>query len=216
LSASIAHEFNNPLFGIRSVLEGVKMRGSFDKEDSELLALGIRECNRIKDLIVSLQEFNRPTSGEMKPMSIQQAIEDMLLLCKKEFKIRKIKVEECYTSDLAEIQAVEDQIKQVILNLLKNAEEAIPEEGGIIKISTKSFKKKVAIQIHDSGVGIKAKDKNKIFDPFYSTKSSVKGAGLGLSVSYGIIKRHGGVVNVESKPNKGTAFTVILPMKGRI
>jgi len=216
LTASIAHEFNNPLFGIRSVLEGIKMRASFDKEDSELLDLGIRECNRIKDLIVSLQKFNRPTSGKMKLMNIQQAIGDMLLLCKKEFKTRKITVEECYTTDLPEIQAVEDQVKQVILNLLKNAEEAIPEEGGIIKISTKRFKKQVAIQIHDSGVGIEAKDKNKIFDPFYSTKSSVKGAGLGLSVSYGIIKRHGGLVNVESKPNKGTTFTVILPMKGGI
>lgn len=216
LSASIAHEFNNPLFGIRSVLEGIKKRGSFDKDDSELLDLGIRECNRIKDLIVSLQEFNRPTSGEMKPMNVQQAIEDMLLLCKKEFNTRKITVEECYTTDLPEIQAVEDQIKQVILNLLRNAEEAIPEEGGTIKVATKRFKKKVAIQIHDSGVGIRAKDKNKIFDPFYSTKSSVKGAGLGLSVSYGIIKRHGGGVEVESRPNKGTTFTVTLPMKGNI
>ncbi len=114
---------------------------------------------------------------------------------------------------MPEIQAVADQIRQVILNLLNNAAKAIPKKGGSIRITTKSLDNQVTIQIHDSGVGIKQKHLNHIFEPFFSTKPAVKGTGLGLSISYGIIKTHGGDIKVISKPGKGTTFIITLPIK---
>jgi signal transduction histidine kinase len=121
-------------------------------------------------------------------------------------------VQKHYASDIPKIYAVEDQIKQVILNLLNNAEEAISDKGGTIKILTTHKDKEVAIRIEDSGVGIKSGYIDKIFEPFFTTKSAVKGTGLGLSTVYGIISSHGGKVDVESDHGKrGTAFIITLP-----
>ncbi len=212
LSASIAHEFNNPIFGIRNVLEGIKSRFPLKKLDKEEVDLAISECNRIKNLISSLQNFHKPTSGKVAYLDIHKALDDMLLLCKKQFNVKKIMVQKQYAAHIPKIKAVEDQIKQVILNLLTNAEEAIPKKGGTIKVKTKATDHMVAIQIQDTGLGIKAKYKDKIFEPFFSTKPAVKGAGLGLSVSYGIIKTHGGNIKFENQPGKGTTFTVTLPI----
>ncbi len=214
LSASIAHEFNNPLFGIRNVLRGIKQRTSLDEDDTELVDMALQECDRIKFLIQDLQDFNRPTSGVMAPMDVHKAIDGILLLFKNEFQQQKITVEKHYAPNLPKIQAVADQIKQVVLNLLKNGADAIPEKGGTITITTEALEgNKVAIHVRDSGQGIKPEDVDHIFEPFFSTKSNVKGTGLGLSVSYGIIKGHQGKIGIHSEAGKGTAFSIILPVE---
>ncbi len=213
LSASIAHEFNNPLFGIRTVLGGIKQRAPLDKDDSELVDMAVQECDRMKYLIQDLQDFNRPTSGEMAPLDVHKAIDSILLLFKNEFKQQKIMVEKQYAANLPTIQAVPDQIRQILLNLLRNAGDAIQKGGGTIAITTEILdEKKVAIQIRDSGVGIKPEDLDHIFEPFFSTKPEVTGTGLGLAVSYGIIKKHQGDIKVKSEVGKGTTFTIILPI----
>lgn len=213
LSASIAHEINNPLFGIRNVLNDIKETVPLDKENQEFVNLALKESDRIKDLIKSLQDFNRPTSGVMTPLDIHKTLDEIIQLSKKEFKTKNIKLRRQYAADMPKVEAVEDQIRQVVLNVLNNAGEAITEGGGTIKISTKVLKEKIAIQIHDSGVGIKPKNMDKIFEPFFTTKSAVKGTGLGLPVSYGIIKNHGGDIEVKSNPGKGATFTILLLKK---
>ncbi|MBI5556564.1 MAG: hypothetical protein HY885_02895 [Deltaproteobacteria bacterium] len=213
LAASIAHEFNNPIYGIRNVLDGLRRRESLDEKNMEMVNLAIKECDRVAKLTRDLQSFNRPTSGIMSSLDIHELIEDMLLLIKKELSQKKITVRKYYAADLPIIQGITDQIKQVLLNMLNNAGASIADEGGIITITTENRGQEVAIHLADTGIGIKPEDMDKIFEPFFSTKPAVKGTGLGLSVSYGIIKRHGGNIEVESRPGQGTKFTILLPTR---
>ena len=213
LSASIAHEFNNPVYGIRNVLDGLQRKQLLDEKHREMVSLAIRECDRIAKLTRDLQSFNRPTSGIMATLDIHEAMADMLLLVNKELKQKNIRVEKHFAPHLPPIQGISDQIRQVLLNILNNASDAMPAEGGTITLTTENLGDEVAIHIADSGSGIRAEDMEKIFEPFFSTKSAVKGTGLGLSVSYGIIKRHGGSIRVKSSPGQGSTFTIRLPLR---
>jgi PAS domain S-box-containing protein len=215
LSASIAHEFNNPLQGIVSVLYGLKNNTLLDEEDKSLLEEAIEEGGRIRDLIRSLQEFNRPSSGKKRLLDVHKTLDSVLLLNKNDFRGKRISVELDYAERLPQIEAVPDQIKQVFLNLLTNAADACMHSGGVITVSTRlEGEEKVAVEIKDTGFGIKPTDMDLIFQPFYTTKSEIKGTGLGLSISYGIIKQHRGEISVVSQPGEGSTFTVILPIKG--
>ncbi len=212
LSASIAHEFNNPLQGILSILKGLHKRAILEAEDRELLEAAIGESERIRELIRSLQDFNRPTSGRKTLMDVHQSLNSILLLHKSDFKRKQITVELDYAKDLPHIMAIPDQIKQVILNLLTNAADACQQPGGVITISTRQEGEQVAIAIKDSGIGIEPEQMEQIFQPFYTTKSAVKGTGLGLSVSHGIVQNHQGEIRVESRPGQGATFTILLPI----
>jgi PAS domain S-box-containing protein len=213
LSASIAHEFNNPLQGIMSILKGLKKRAVLEEEDKELLDAAISESERIKDLIRSLQEFNRPSSGKKVAMDVHKSIDSMLLLNKSDFNGKRISVNRKYAEQLPHIYAVPDQIKQVLLNLLTNAADACAPHGGTISISTWQEDLRVAIAIQDTGIGIQPEEMEQIFQPFYTTKPAVKGTGLGLSVSHGIIQHHHGEIRVESRPGEGATFTILLPIR---
>ncbi len=215
LSASIAHEINNPLCGVLNVLERVQGRAIFEKKDKELVDLALKECHRMKDLIKNLQQFNKPTSGIRVELDIHQLIDEVLILMKKEFKNKKITVEKEYAANLPHIWIVSDQLKQVILNILSNARDAIEtEEGTITLSSTLLDKNRISITVKDSGEGISSEMKKKIFEPFHTTKA-IKGMGLGLSVSYGIIKSHGGNISVKSEAGQGATFTITLPIGKR-
>lgn len=213
MSASIAHEFNNPLQGILSVLNGLKKRAILEEEDSELLDGAIAEGGRIKDLIVGLQEFNRPTTDRKSLMDIHKALDSLLLLCKSDFKGKRITVRRDYAERLPQIHAVSDQIKQVFLNMLINAADAYRQRGGVIAVSTRQEDENtVAVAISDNGIGINPADMDRIFQPFYTTKPEIKGTGLGLSVSYGIVQNHHGEIRVDSHPGEGSTFTILLPI----
>jgi len=216
LSASIAHEFNNPICGIRSVLEGLGRRAGLDDENRHMVELAVRECDRVAKLTSDLQSFNRPTSGKVSQVDVHAALDDILLLCKKEFNNRNIALHKVYAPDLPTIRAVADQIKQVFLNLLTNAREAMGAEGGTVTVTTEAWGEQIVIVFEDSGCGIAREYLEHIFEPFFSTKPEVKGTGLGLAVSYGIVQRHGGDIKVTSEPGHGTRFTVILPIEGRV
>lgn len=213
LSASIAHEINNPLFGIRNVLARLQEKGELDEDNLEFSELAIQECDRIKGLIKDLQDFNRPTSGIMTTMNLHKAIDNMLLLSKKEMETKKIQVRKNYADGLQDIMAIADQVKQVLLNLFNNAMEAIGQ-AGTITITTRKTGKMATIEVTDTGSGIQPEVLNHIFEPFFSTKPGVKGTGLGLSVTYGIIKRHGGDIKVQSTIEQGTTFMITLPIEG--
>jgi len=215
LSASIAHEINNPLFGIRNVLELLLDKGQLDNSNREFAELAVAECDRIKSLIKNLQDFNRPTSGIMTTVNLTTTIDNMLMLTKKEMRNKGIKISTDYESNMPPIQAVSDQIKQVLLNLLNNAMESCGP-GSRVMISTRKISNQAIIKIADTGNGISAENLPHIFEPFFTTKAAVKGTGLGLSVSYGIIKRHQGDIKVESKPGQGTVFTIALPITRKV
>ncbi len=215
LAASIAHEFNNPICGIRNVLDGLQRRAKLEGEDLQMVELAIRECGRIARLTKDLQSFNRPTSGKETSVDVHAALEDILLLCRKDMKTKGISLSKEFVPSLPKIQAVEDQLKQVFLNLLTNGAEAIASENGTITVRTEDRGGAVAVQFQDNGQGITPENMERIFEPFFSTKSAASGTGLGLSVSYGIVTRHGGTIEVESTPGIGSTFTVLLPVEGR-
>ncbi len=211
LSASIAHEFNNPLQGVTAILKSLRKTVTLEEEDRELLELAMSESERMKNLIRSLQDFNRPSSGRKVLMDVHSALDSLLLLCNSDFKKKRISVVRGFEKKLPQIQAIPDQIKQVFLNLLTNAADAcLP--GGMIMISTRLEERRIAVAIKDNGVGIDPEKMELIFQPFYTTKPAVKGTGLGLSISNGIVRNHRGEILVESEPGSGSTFTVLLPV----
>ncbi|MDF1614744.1 ATP-binding response regulator [Desulfurivibrio dismutans] len=212
LAASIAHEFNNPICGIRNVLQGLQRRQTMATGDHDLVDMAVRECDRVARLTNDLQSFNRPTSAKMALLDVHAALNDILLLCRKDLENSRIEVEKELAPDLPPVRAVPDQLKQVFLNLLTNAREAIDPDGGRIVIATRREGDEVMISFCDSGCGIAAENRERIFEPFFSTKPAVKGTGLGLAVSYGIVQRHGGRLEVESQEGQGACFKLFLPL----
>lgn len=212
LSASIAHEFNNPLQGVMTILKGLKRRAVLEEEDKELLDLAILENERMKGLIQSLQDFYRPAAENKAVMDVHVSIDSILLLNRSDLKHKKISVVLNYAERLPRIQANPIQIQHVFHNLLINAMEAC-RSGGVITISTWQEEQKIIVAIKDNGTGIMPEKMSQIFQPFFSTKPEVKGTGLGLSVCHGIIQNHNGEIHVESTPGGGSTFTVVLPGK---
>ena len=210
LTVSIAHELNNPLQCVTAVLKSMKSKIMLESEDGKLLDLAISEIQRIKNLIRNLLDFNRPSSGNKILVNVHDCVDYVLLLCKTHFRHKKISIVLNYAEELRPVLAVSDQIKQVLFNLLNNAADAM-ENGGVITITTSHDEKMVAVAIKDTGVGIESGIVDKIFEPFFSTKSVVKGTGLGLSVCRDIVQSHHGEIRVKSHPREGTTFTVFLP-----
>jgi PAS domain S-box-containing protein len=214
LSASIAHEFNNPLQGVITILKGLKRRAILEEEDKELLDLAIEENERMKNLIRSLQDFSQPSAGKRMLMDVHASIDSLLLLYKSDFRRKGISTIRNYCDKLPQIKAIPDQIKQVFLNLLTNAADACLPGDGTITVMTSQEGQNIAVAIKDTGTGIAPEKLDLIFQPFYTTKSEVKGTGLGLSVCHGIIQNHHGKIIVESMEGQGSTFTVLLPIDG--
>jgi signal transduction histidine kinase len=214
LSASIAHEFNNPLQGIMTILKGLRLRATMEDEDREILDVAINESERMKNLIRSLQDFSRPSSGEKVLVDVHASIDSLLLLFRSDFKQKRISTVLNYAEELPRVMAIPDQIKQILLNLFHNAMDACWQSGGgLIEITTSHEEERITIAIKDSGLGIKAEEIDHIFEPFYTTKSVVgKGIGLGLSVCQEIVRNHQGEIRVESRPGEGATFAVLLPV----
>lgn len=213
LTGSIAHEFNNPIYGLKNIVEQTREETGLSREIQDLLDVAARECDRMAGLVRKLQGFYKPSAGVKTLVDIHQLLDDMELLVRKQLKVRKVALVKEYGVDLPKIHVIEDQIWQVLLNLFSNAEEAISSENGEITISTEFDGTHIKVHIKDNGEGIPEESLPHIFEPFFTTKG-VKGTGLGLSVCYGIVKAHGGTIGVDSKPGEGTTFTLILPVEG--
>jgi signal transduction histidine kinase len=216
LSASIAHEINNPLFGIRNVLERVSELAILDNATKELTEMAKKECNRIAEFLLKLKDFYRPSRVIVEPIHLHEVIHDTLMLFSKRCSSRKIKFEKKLHHQPIYVLGVVDQIKQVLLNLINNAEEAITDAGGKITIKTEIANQLVKLRIIDNGCGIPEEQLSSIFDPFFTTKRNGNGTGLGLSISNDIVKQHHGAIRVESTLKRGTIFTVQLPLAPNI
>jgi len=210
LAASIAHEFGNPLLGIRFALHDVQQRLGVDSEDKKLLLLAENECDRMRKLIRDLQQFNRPSTCEKTIFDLHRVLEEILTLHHNFLRKKKVSLNRAYLQGALLIFAVEDQIRQVFINLTINAADAMAEKGGILTIRTTLRNEEVKVCMEDSGPGIAPENIGRIFEPFFSTKAAVEGAGLGLPVSYGIVRAHGGTIAVQSQPGR-TVFCVTLP-----
>ncbi|MCL2789793.1 MAG: ATP-binding protein [Desulfobulbus sp.] len=208
LAGSIAHEFGNPLLGIRFVLRDVQQRLRQDAKSSTLLQLAESECDRMRKLIRDLQQFNRPSTGIKTVFDIHRLLEDILTLYRNFLNERKITLVGCYDHHTLCISAVEDQIRQVFINLIINAADAVVQHGGRLTLKTAREDEWIVVCVEDDGPGIAPEHLGRIFEPYFTTKA-VEGSGLGLPVSYGIVQAHGGSIKVQSEPGH-TVFRVSL------
>jgi len=213
LTSQIAHELNNPIYGIMNTLELLKSEIPPDSKRRKVLELALAETVRLSDMLRSMLSFSKPEEEERRPTKINDLIEGILLVMEKQMRESNITVSTSFDKDLPEIMVSTNQMRQVMLNMIKNAMESMPQ-GGNLFIKTFYNADNVMIIIRDTGVGIPESIRDKIFDAFFTTKQKVKGVGLGLSVCYGIIKDHGGEIKVESEVGKGTHFIITLPIKG--
>jgi signal transduction histidine kinase len=182
------------------------------EEDSnrENLKIVDQEINRIAGIVRRLLKFAKPGMEDIQPVQINQILEELLALLRGQLFRAKIETSSELAENLPEVSVSTDQIRQVFLNLIKNAEDAMPD-GGRLSIRTRYRKGRVEIDVADDGCGIPPEEVKNIFEPFFTTKG-VKGTGLGLSVSYGIVKNYNGEISVDSEPGRGTTFTIQLPV----
>ena len=215
LAASIAHEVNNPLEAIKNALY-LMQSDSVESKNLRFLEIARKETERVSHIIRQMLGFARQP-GEVDWVDVNQVLEETLVLVEKKLKQSKVRVVRRFDEALPKIRARSDQLRQVFLNLIINAQQAIHGEGEIgisTAIYEQSLQPSIVIQMSDSGVGINEDDQARIFEPFFSTGK--KGTGLGLWVTQDIVRQHGGRIEVSSQVGKGTAFSIILQVESPI
>jgi len=213
LAAGIAHEINNPLGGI--LIYSSLMMEDLPEEDSRRgdLARIVQEAGRCKEIVKSLLEFARQTEPKMEPSDINRAINDGLFFLVNQALFHNIQIIKKLDSFLPFVRGNASQLKQVFMNIIVNAAEAMHGSGTLtITTSPAPDRKTVLVEFTDTGEGIPEENFTRIFDPFFTTKEVGKGTGLGLATSYGIVEDHGGKISVRSKVGEGTTFAIELPL----
>jgi two-component system NtrC family sensor kinase len=211
-ASGVAHELATPLASILSYLQIVKRKISGEDQLKEDINIIEGELQRCRDILRGMLDFARAPEKEKMPTNINNVLQDLLLLIGYQPEYKKIVIKRELNLDIPAIMAVPGQLKQVFMNIIINALQAMPE-GGELKVSTvyNSKTQNIIVTIKDSGKGISEEEMSRIFQPFYTSKKT--GTGLGLSISYGIIKGHGGEIEVKSDHGKGTAFVIYLPVE---
>ncbi|MCL6495394.1 MAG: PAS domain S-box protein [Ignavibacterium sp.] len=215
LAAGIAHEVGNPLASISALVQ-VAQRNSKDPFVNEKLSLVKSQITRISKIIRDLVDFSRPSNYELELTDINKVIYEAVEITKVGTKAKDITFETNLSDSIPMLPLISDQIQQVFLNILLNAVDAISEKkekkNEKITVSSQADSDWLTITFVDTGPGIKEENINKIFEPFFTTKKEGKGTGLGLWVSYGIVRSFQGDIKVKSKINEGTTFVIKLPI----
>jgi len=211
LTSQIAHELNNPLYGIMNTLELLKTEIPADNKRRKILEMALSETIRLSDLLRKMLSFSKPDQEERHPVDINSVLDEILLLHEKQLKENDINIAVTFAGGLNLVNASKNQLRQVFLNMVANARDAMPD-GGTLSVTTGGDNDTVYVEVTDTGTGIREEHLDKIFDSFFTTKGEVKGVGLGLSVCYGFIKDHGGDIEVKSQVGEGTIFTISLPV----
>ena len=211
LTSQIAHELNNPLYGIMNTLELLKTEIPTDNKRRKILEMALSETIRLSDLLRKMLSFSKPDQEERHPVDINSVLDEILLLHEKQLKENDINIAVTFAEGLNLVNASKNQLRQVFLNMVANARDAMPD-GGTLSVVTGGDTEKIFVEVSDTGTGIREEHLDKIFDSFFTTKGEVKGVGLGLSVCYGFIKDHGGDIEVKSQVGEGTTFTITLPV----
>jgi len=211
LAAGVAHEVNNPLAGIMTCIEN--MRGNLDDREmiERYLKLIHDGLQRIEHTVVNLLDFSRERKMELAPTSINHCLKHVVELAK--YQLREGRVEVEYRLDPTEPFVMADpfQLDQLFLNLMLNARQAMPE-GGRLTLRTLRTGSQILVEVRDTGVGIPVEMRERIFNPFVTTRRVGEGTGLGLTVSDSIVASHGGTLDVESTVGQGSVFRVSFPM----
>ncbi len=214
--AGVAHELNNPLTAILGASELLRDRPDLDESSKRQMEMTHRQARRAARIVQNLLEFSRPASPQKKPLDLSTVIDRTLQLHEHSLRNNNVQVEFRPETGLPPIIGDANQLIQVFLNLVNNAEQAIREvrTSGRIQIRLGTSTGRVFATVQDDGAGIKPEDVSKIFDPFFTTKRPGGGTGLGLSICMTIVREHGGNIEAESLPAGGAAFTVTLPAAG--
>ena len=215
MAAGIAHELNNPLTSVMGFAELVLEDMSEGSESRQDLETVIREARRARDVVRRLLDFARQSESSRARASLNEVVEDVVALSRHLIHTSGIELKIDLEKELPWVLIDSNQMKQVLINLVHNALQAMPD-GGEMEIKTSNASRNnrdwVTVSVQDTGVGIPQLEQARIFEPFYTTKGNQGGTGLGLSVTYGIITDHGGQIDVTSQPDAGAKFTVWLPL----
>ena len=212
IAASIAHEIRNPSTNVSLALQQLSQTFNPQGPQKEYVEIIEKNINRINGLITELLNCARPPELHMEPHNIHELLEEVLESVSTKIRAQKIVPVKKFHADPAVLKVDKKHMERALLNLILNAIEAMPRQGGRLTVATESSQKNLLIKIADTGKGIAEENIIKIFDPFFSSKPT--GVGLGLTTCYGVIVSHGGTIEVESKPSKGSLFTVVLPVVG--
>ena len=209
MAAGIAHEIGNPLTSISSMAQIIKRKNTDDKT-LEYVSNILKNINRISRIVRELVDFSKPTTHKAAPSDINEIITSAVGIIKYDRRSKNIRYGLDLDHDLPKVTVVADHLMQVFLNILINAVDASEGIGEEISVSSHSENGNIVIVFKDEGCGIPQESLNRIFEPFYTTKDVGKGTGLGLTVSYGLIKKLHGEIKVSSNLNKGSVFTIML------
>ncbi len=223
LAASIAHEINNPLQAVQGCLTLVDEEIQSEKREEKLeryLGIAETEIERISGIVRRMRDFYRPSSKKFEPTDVHEVLDGVLTLANKQLQHADVSVERDWFPDLPLVEANADHLKQVFLNMIINAIDAMPE-GGTLRVMTRPDQMRVEeghppvaaarIDFQDTGVGMSPDIQERLFEPFFTTKDH--GSGLGLSISFNIVRSHKGEILVESEKGKGTIFSILLPVE---
>jgi two-component system, NtrC family, sensor kinase len=212
LASGLAHEINNPINGVRNCIFAIKADPQNQTQTAEYLEMMDEGLTHASGVIEKLLGFARKQQSGLAPVVLNDAVDSVVRLVRFKLEQKNITLETDLPADLPAVMADRQLMKEVIMNLLINAVDAVPD-GGIIRITTLAEDKKVQLKVHDRGHGIPGEIQDQIFDPFFTTNGTGEGTGLGLSISLGIVQAHGGTLSVSSSPENGTTFTIQLPME---
>jgi two-component system NtrC family sensor kinase len=216
LAAGVAHEINNPLGVILCYADLLKRQLEDSPEGLQDLAVIEKHAMSCQRIVSDLLKFARWKETERQLTPLNRTLEEVVQMVSHQFRQHHVEIELHLAEDVPPLSIDVDKMKQVYLNLFMNARQAI-KDGGKIRVSSRYLEQERQVQIvfWDNGSGISPQIRERIFDPFFSTKKTGEGTGLGLSVSYGIVRDHGGEIQVDSEPGRWSQFTIVLPLENR-
>jgi two-component system sensor histidine kinase AtoS len=212
LAAGVAHEINNPLEIVHNYVELLKQK-NLDWDGQTKLTKIAREVDRISQIVANLLSFSKSGRTDYRSVNPAEILDDVLLLLEHKLKEKRIRVERQFSDWENRILGDENTLRQLFMNLLINSVEAVSEQGKItVMLNSFSDEGYIEVAFRDNGCGIPEKALEKIFDPFFSTKTGKSNAGLGLSICQHIVELHQGLITCSSRPGKGTLFSIRFPI----
>lgn len=210
LSAGLAHEIRNPLASIDGAARVVQRETQSEGRRREFLDIIQKECRRLNGLLTNFLNFARPRQLSLEMVNVEALVDSVLVLARHAGTQHQLALESHVPPGLSEVECDPQQIKQVILNLVMNAVQAMPD-GGVVRVEVQADESRIFIDVHDQGPGIDPHDIERIFDPFFTTKEG--GSGLGLSVAHQILTQHGGALTVARNSKEGASLRITLPLR---
>jgi PAS domain S-box-containing protein len=211
LAASVAHEINNPLEGIKNCLNVLKGKMKAEQTEAELLDLVEKGFIRIRDIVRKVLDFHKPAATVMEPLDLNNVLGGLLGLFRNDFNNRNVKLVLNLTPQLRQVFGNRSHLEQVFTNIILNAEDAM-DKGGALTVVTSHTAEEVTVSFVDTGHGISREDLKNVLQPFFTRKRSGKGTGLGLWISHSVVQDHHGRLEIASEPGKGTTVSVVLPV----